>query len=184
MMRLFIAVPITDKARRQIEGLAGELEGEFEGGGARFMPPENWHFTLVFLGEQNEEVIKRVVSGLDLEGGLGRVDIEKVSYGPPGPRARMIWLCIDRETSGRLGAVRDLISGELERGGVRWQKDRRVYNGHLTLARFSPTPISRLSKLDENFTCSFEAPSVDLMRSTLTREGAIYEKVCGFELSH
>jgi len=42
--RLFIAVPLTEQARDKIAAALPPLPG-------RRVPPQNWHFTLRFLGD-------------------------------------------------------------------------------------------------------------------------------------
>ena len=53
--RLFIGVPLTDEARRAVEkALPKKLPG-------KLVPPENWHFTLRFLGSTAAEEREKIV---------------------------------------------------------------------------------------------------------------------------
>ena len=45
MPRLFVALPIPEELREELAGLAGGIQG------ARWVPPENYHLTLRFIGE-------------------------------------------------------------------------------------------------------------------------------------
>ncbi|MFC7608726.1 2'-5' RNA ligase family protein [Teichococcus aestuarii] len=45
MPRLFVALPLPEALREQLSDLAGGLPG------ARWVPPENYHLTLRFIGE-------------------------------------------------------------------------------------------------------------------------------------
>lgn len=96
----------------------------------------------------------------------------------------MIWLTGTKQTSKILGEIKDKLEDELVKNGVRFKRDKRPFNGHLTLARFQFNfGKSNLPKLDnikevglpdiENL--SFTAKSLDLMESRLKRTGAEYE---------
>lgn len=51
-MRLFIAIEIPEPMRRELAALSKELRARSCGG--RFVPPENFHITLRFLGESED----------------------------------------------------------------------------------------------------------------------------------
>ena len=51
-MRLFIAIEISEPMRRELAALSKELKARSCGG--RFVPPENFHVTLRFIGESDD----------------------------------------------------------------------------------------------------------------------------------
>lgn len=51
-MRLFIAIEISEPMRRELAALSKELKARSCGG--RFVPPENFHITLRFIGESDD----------------------------------------------------------------------------------------------------------------------------------
>ena len=55
--RLFVAVPLTEQARQEIVARLPVLPG-------RLVPPQNWHFTLRFLGDTDPATRDRLIAGL------------------------------------------------------------------------------------------------------------------------
>ncbi len=51
-MRLFIAIPLPPDVRRALAGAQQRLRGASAGG--RYVPPENFHITLHFIGESSD----------------------------------------------------------------------------------------------------------------------------------
>lgn len=181
MLRLFIAIPVPEDVKRRIGGLVTELEGgRGLPEGVRFVPENNWHFTLVFLGYQPETALSAIKESIAayksyLSNRTYRIDFEKLIYGPPGPSPRMIWLTTTRATSLALGKIKKDVEDELEKNGVRWQRESRPYQAHLTLARFLPQPAEDLPLVEEKFDLGYSAEEIHLMKSTLKRTGAEYE---------
>lgn len=184
MKRLFIAINIPPEVKKRIEEIAEGLK-------VRFLPPENWHLTLVFLGYQPDEAINPILESLKetvKNFPEPTVEFEKIILVPANRPARMIWLCGSKETSKILGEIKNKLEDELVKNGVRFQRESREYNAHLTLARFSPTQINADIKQigadiisvnqrsnQHKSALSFQAQSLDLMESYLKRTGAEYE---------
>lgn len=182
-MRLFIAIPLSDKIREEIQNLVTDFK-KVRGfpKGIRFIPSENWHFTLTFLGYQNESVIpvvKKTLTNLTRLNLVNRVkvDFEEAIYGPVQKTPRMIWLTTTPRTSANIEGLKNLLEDALSENGVKWNRETRPYLGHLTLARFEPTARKLLPKIERSLNWSYEPTSLDLMRSTLLRSGAVYDKI-------
>ncbi|MFH0712857.1 MAG: RNA 2',3'-cyclic phosphodiesterase [Candidatus Jorgensenbacteria bacterium] len=174
-IRLFVAVLIPEDIRDSIAELVSGLQ-KVRGlpQDIRFVPPENWHFTLTFLGYQDESVAPQISRLLkfDLD---SDIEFEKVIYGPPGPGPRMIWLTTKRRTSEELGKIKKRLEDEFETGGIRWHRELRPYRAHLTLARFPETSPKNLPLIEKEIDWRYKAQEIHLMRSTLKRTGAEYE---------
>lgn len=139
-MRLFIAIPLSKEATEFVSRELEDIKGKFTPRDKiRFMPEENWHFTLVFLGQQNEGVpaiVEGALKGAFFGMNMPNIEFEKILYGPldktpargearQGRRdkpPRMIWLTTSAETSNQLNIIKTKIESELERTNVRWQK--------------------------------------------------------------
>jgi len=177
-MRLFLAIPLPKEAIKFVTQELEDIKRKFTPrDGIRFMPEKNWHFTLVFLGQQNDSTPAIVEGALkDAFAGVKvpNIEFEKIMYGPPGRNPRMIWLTTSAETSKRLNIIKTGIESELEKTNVRWQKESRPYKGHLTLARLEPKPIETMPNIEKEFSFNYPAPSVSLMESTLKKSGAEY----------
>ncbi len=177
-VRLFIAVLIPQDVRDSIAGLITDLQRVRNlSRDIRFVPPENWHFTLAFLGYQDESAIpaiKETILSCKSDQPY-RVEFERLTYGPPGPRPRMIWLTTIGQTSEELGKVKKELEDELETKGIKWQRELRPYRAHITLARFPEMPFGNLPPIEKEIDWRYEAREIHLMKSTLKRTGAEYE---------
>jgi 2'-5' RNA ligase len=183
--RLFIAVDIPENVREKIGDVVEEIKHKF-GEKARFVPKDNWHITLIFLGYQNEEAIPAIRKTFNefAENRKGsfseaKMVINRLTYGPSeGSVKRMIWLTADRNSSAILSKITREISDGLLTNGVRWRIDNRPLNyAHLTLARFRPRNIRDLPPIAKEVTWEFPLTGIDLMESRLRREGPIYERI-------
>lgn len=178
-MRLFVSIPLSREATGYISRGLKPAQKKLENfKDVRFVPEENWHFTLVFLGSQDENVVLRASRALEnaiQEIQMPEIAFEKILYGPPGRKPRMIWATTAQKISKLLGAIRHKIENSLAENGVVWQMDNRPYRGHLTLARFEPRNIHSLPQIEGNLQYTYSAHSVNLMQSILKPTGAEYE---------
>jgi len=157
----------------------------------RFLPKENWHLTISFLGYQPDEAIGPILEVLKETAKNFQapfIEFEKIIFAPvfvkttagkPPRPPRMIWLTGSKKTSQPLAAIKKNLEDTLIKNGVRFHLENRGYNAHLTLARFSTPPQNSEEKLlNYPITQSpifFIAQSLDLMESHLHRTGAEYE---------
>ena len=136
MIRLFVALDLPWSLRERLIGLTGGLPG------ARWVPAENYHLTLRFIGEvpawRAEEVDHALgalrTRGFDLTlAGLGL--FEKAG------RSSALWVGVERNPG--LDHLRGKIETALQRAGL--EPERRRFNPHVTLARVDSVPQERLA---------------------------------------
>lgn len=183
MVRLFIAIPVLPKIKYSIAELVAELKlNRRLPEEIRFVPEENWHFTLVFLGYQEESAVPLVEAALKKFTSTHPYDVkfDKLVYGPREfersvKRPRMIWLTTKGETSKKLGEIKEVIETEIQKNGIKWQREFRLFAAHLTLARFLPTPLKNLPPIEKNIDWQYTAEEITLLKSNLKRTGAEYE---------
>ncbi len=93
----------------------------------------------------------------------------------------MIWLTGSKETSKKLDEIKNHLEDKLIESRVKFQRENRPYNAHLTLARFPSAPIKADTISINQFlnqhksVLSFQAQSLDLMEAHLKPTGAEYE---------
>ncbi len=195
MKRLFIAINLPEETKNKIEEIVNDLKisvnqriDQLESvAEIKFLPKENWHLTISFLGYQPDEKIPNILESIKTTTqslvSLKRpilIEFERIILAPPGRTPRMIWLVGSKETSKILGTIKTKLEDELIKNGVRFKRENREYNTHLTLARFQsifgtsdvPNMDIRRPKIEN---ISFIAQSLDLMESHLKRTGAEYE---------
>jgi len=178
MKRLFIAINLSEEIRSGLTRIITRINADF-----RWIPPENWHLTLVFLGSQPDEAIIPILEAIKQTAQNfpePEIEFEKIIFAPPGREPRMIWLLGSKQTSQILGEIKNNLENNLIENGVRFKIENRQFHSHLTLARFnfgmSDTPANitvvgqpSIKKL------SFTTESLDLMESILKPSGAEYE---------
>lgn len=147
-MRLFIGIGLTDDARRMAEQTTAELRRRIQKKlTAAWVPVENMHLTVRFIGhvgdDRAERVIDIVSQPLDFDafsvglGGCGRF--------PPRGAPRVLWIGV---TDGlpSLAALHAEFDRRLAPLG--FEAETRPYNAHLTLARVKNAPSDIWRQVD------------------------------------
>jgi RNA 2',3'-cyclic 3'-phosphodiesterase len=125
-MRLFVGLALPLELRQRLAGLGGGIPG------ARWVPGENFHLTLRFLGElapfQAEE-IDHVLASLKAR----RFDLTLAGMGTftKGGRDTQLWVGIARNPS--LELLQSKVEQAVQRAGL--PPERRRFAAHVTLAR-------------------------------------------------
>jgi 2'-5' RNA ligase len=179
-LRLFVAADIPSTVRDRLADAAATLREDLPGG--RWVPPENWHVTLKFLGstwprlvEWVEEACARVAS----EHAPIETRLSGLGAFPGGRRARVLWAGLD-DQAGRLAAVAAGLEREVAR---EFRPEKRPFAAHLTIARFDPPvpvegALGELQVESETFTID----RLVLYRSHLQRPAPRYEPLREFSL--
>lgn len=184
-MRLFFAVHAG-------EAIAGQAWRIIQDSGIRRAPwrwirPENYHFTLKFLGEVDEKLLPSLCDAARRAASRAkpfRLTMDGIGGFPNFSRPRVIYYGID-EGFGELRDLARLIEDEC--GAIGFEREKREFRAHLTLARVKrPAPEETLEVL-RSFPPLDDDAVIDvdhfvLWNSTLTPFGAIYEVIDRFEL--
>lgn len=179
-MRLFVALSLPDEIRERLSDLQGAVPG------ARWVPPENLHITLRFIGEVDGGLahdIDTALMGLDGRGfelklaGLG-------SFGE-GPKTRALFAAVQANEA--LSRLQQKIEQALQRVGL--PPEGRKFKPHVTLARFrngqaSMPHLERFLVAHSLFRAGpFEVEDFSLFQSFLSGEGSIYREEAVYPLS-
>lgn len=178
-MRLFIALPLPD----EVETLLGKLIADFrqKSGNVKWVPPENVHLTLKFLGDTDEQLVSKISREIDevaRQHGVIETVVDQVGGFPNLRRPRVIWVGISQniEAASRIARQVDLAMRKL-----RFEKEKRPFKAHLTLGRVRQgRPVDELAEYIEKYTFEPVPLYLDrltLFKSTLTPKGAIYERL-------
>lgn len=148
--------------------------------GARWVPPENLHVTLAFLGETD---LAAAVSGA-----LGRAvatvpqfasRLRAVGAFPSPRRARVIWVGLEDEASG-FARLEEAVRMALEPLG--FAPEARPFTAHVTIARLkAPAPAARIVSAAP-VPAAFEVDRVTMFRSRLGRPAPVYDALDTFPL--
>lgn len=176
--RVFVAVDPSEDAMRLLAAVLdpwADLPG-------KVAPPENWHFTLKFLGTVETVPFERLVAGL-AEARLGdRFEVAVSGLGAfPNPRrAAVLWLGVTRGED-RMIELAEEVEDVAE--GAGFERTDRPFHPHLTLARIRPPEDVRpLIAREPPPPVRFVADEVRIVRSHLGPGGARYEVLERFPL--
>ncbi len=169
--RLFIGVPLTEDARKAISrSLPRKLPG-------KPVPPENWHFTLRFLGSTEEKTRDLIIERLKSAtcGAPFGIRFSELGAFPNPGRARILWLGVDD------GAERMIQLAAIAEGVARsvgFAAEERDFKPHLTLSRIDP-PVSVRTLLASKpqISTRMTVDTVILYRSRLGGGPARYEEI-------
>jgi 2'-5' RNA ligase len=134
--RLFIAVPLTDAATASVAAVVESIRaGEPEGRGVRWVRLDGLHLTLRFLGPTPEPRVPDLaaaVASVARDAEPFTITIRGAGAFPPTGRPRTIWLDI-RDGVEALEGLAASLDDRL--AGAGWERERRPFRAHLTLAR-------------------------------------------------
>jgi len=131
--RLFVAVDLGAEVRRALEALQAELKALAPE--ARWVPPENAHLTLAFLGSTEEAKVPELSRTLEaVATRAAPFDLQLRGGGAFGPskRPRVLWVGVEGDTA-RLHQLHAWTGAALRPWG--YEPEDRDYRPHLTLAR-------------------------------------------------
>lgn len=126
-MRLFVALELPWALRQRLAILAGAGIP-----GARWVPPENYHLTLRFIGEMpgyRADEIDHALAGLKAPG--FPLVLAGIGTFTKGGRSISLWVGVERSPA--LEHLQTKIETALQRCGV--EPERRKFQPHVTLAR-------------------------------------------------
>ena len=171
-IRAFFAVELNEASRDSACVVADALRRQPGGDAVRWVPRENFHVTLRFLGEIAPESVSGLAGAVAEEVGSHLpfdVELGGVQVFPNRRRPRVIALDIKPH------APLQALAESVERGVVShgFERELRAFHSHLTLGRIrrrSP----RLRDLPEPSATPSTVSEVVLFRSALDRRGATY----------
>ncbi len=174
-MRCFIAIVLPETIQKKI----GELQDELRRSGFKFkyVPPENIHLTLKFLGDITEEQANEVSALLETtaaETEAFDLSVEGIGQFPPKGTPRVVWLGAGGDTD-PLTELESRIRDGLDRAGIPY--DKKAFHPHLTVARVDRGlrgPLRVSDKLRAFRAGAMDAVNVELIKSDLQPSGAVY----------
>ena len=169
-MRLFVGIEFPWELRSRLAGLSGKGIP-----GARWIPAENYHLTLRFIGEIPAWRAEEIHSALaELRAPGFGLTVSGLGTFQKGDRATTLFASVER--SNELGHLRNKIESALQRAGL--EPERRRFSPHVTLARLDNVPETKLVQFVQANNL-FRAPpfvveQFTLFSSQLGKEQAVY----------
>ncbi len=168
-MRLFVGLELPWAVRERLSLLAGGVPG------ARWVPVENYHLTLRFIGELPAHRAEEVDLALAALRGR-RFDLTLAGVGTfaKGGRETQLWVGVER--SPQLDHLQSKIETALQRRGL--EPERRRFVPHVTLARLDNAAPAKLAAFVQarNLFRSEPLPMqhFTLFSSRLGKEASVY----------
>jgi len=172
-MRTFVAIEVSDQGvLNSISQVQAELNIK-----AKPVDVHNMHFTVQFLGEVSEEMVRKISSELSsLEFIPFSVSFMGVGVFPKPSSPRVIWVGTN-EGADELEKLADIIHMKLSQFG--FQPDKK-FKPHVTIFRVKNKIEGISDKLEKFSSYSFGKQmiyEIKLKKSELTPEGPIYTDV-------
>lgn len=176
-----MAIPLPDDVREALHAAAAPMREAAETG-VTWTPAERLHLTVKFLGDTEESLIAPLQDALQ-SAAASHVDVPLAIRGagafPTLRRPRVVWVGV--EASPRLELLYHDIEEACGRLGI--PSEGRPFRPHVTLgrvkARLEPAVVRALGRAAArlDFESDGTASSLDLMQSTLTRQGPTYRRL-------
>ncbi len=189
-IRSFIAIELPEELKLGLTQLQDRLKSGKQPW-VKWVDPYAIHLTLKFLGNIEVDRTGAITRAMEAAvQGISPFHLEVKDLGtfPNLRRVQVVWVGVSGEID-KLGQIQQRIESNLTPLG--FTAEARPFTPHLTLARLrnqaSLDERQRLGQLiaSTKFEAAYsiEVEAINLMRSQLTREGAIYSRVSTVELN-
>jgi len=187
-MRVFVGVEIDDAIRIEAGRVMSILRHPLHSLGPRWVPIENLHITVRFIGQVSDDRVPALLSALDRPVAAARFDMQVAGCGrfPLRGAPRALWIGIGRGMPG-LAALHQAFTERVAAFG--YQEEARPFSAHLTLARIKDAPAGSGRTVDAALSAIAVAPIVQrvervtVFESRPSRKGPQYSALRRIELA-
>ena len=188
-IRSFIAIELPAELKLELV----QLEAQLKSGkqlGVKWVDPDGIHLTMKFLGNVAVDRVEGITRAME-EAARGispfQLRVKELGVFPNFKRVQVAWVGLSGEVD-KLAQLHKRIESNLTPLG--FPPESRPFTPHLTLARLrAQTSLDnrqRFGQLIANTTFeaahTIEVDAINLMKSQLTREGAIYSQINSIRL--
>lgn len=171
MARLFIAIELPEEIKRTFSSFCMEVPG------VRWVPPEQIHLTLRFLGDVLPQTFMEIKKALaDVTFASFPLTVRGVGHFPPHGHPRVLW--VGTEESRPLLTLQQKIEAAVVGAGI--LPEERRFSPHLTLARIKEDASAAVARFEakhrELLFPPFNVNEFILFSSVLTPKGATHRK--------
>jgi len=184
LLRAFIAVEIPSEIHKAIEKVTAPLRGALGSSLVRWVPTDNVHLTLKFLGDISPANVEMLSQMLSVEAGQHtafEIQFGRLGVFPNPRRPRVIWIGIQAPAG--LEALQRGIEAATAKLG--YPVEKRPFSPHLTIGRIKQkagsSGIQKVRTAIEETKIgslgSTAVTAVHLFKSDLKPTGAVYTKL-------
>ena len=178
--RLFVAVELPDRIRAAVEERAAPAR-EVLGGDVRWVPPENHHVTLAFIGwiaPERTDAVRAATARAAADAEPFSTAVTDLGRFPERGRPRVFWIGLD-DASGAWARLAAVVAHHLA-GFV--EPAERPFRPHVTVGRARGRLQRQVMLFGTDPVVPFDVTSVALFRSYPGREGSRYEVLDRWDL--
>lgn len=179
-IRAFFAVELDDATRRRLAEVLSRFEKRL-GKGVTWVAPEKLHVTMKFLGDVKEQDPPKLLEvARDVVDDIAPFEVDVTGLGTfGGRRPRVVWAGV-ADSRGRLRYVYEQLEARLVAEG--WPREPKRYHPHVTLGRVRKRIDAQaldvmVDEARDTLYGHVPVGKLTLYRSTLTRDGSVYEVI-------
>jgi 2'-5' RNA ligase len=174
--RLFVGLEIPDELRDRLAMIQSGVHG------AKWVPRENFHITLRFVGEVDEGVARDLALDLNrVRAPSFELTLLGAGHFEANRKVRQLWIGVDRSEA--LNALQDRVDGLVTRAAG---PDNQRFRPHVTVARLnaaSPDTVRHWLAANSLFrSVPFAVERFVLFSSFLSKSAAIYREEAEYPL--
>ncbi|WP_211864139.1 RNA 2',3'-cyclic phosphodiesterase [Neoroseomonas soli] len=178
MLRLFVALALPSELRERVATLVGGIPG------AKWVPPENYHLTLRFIGEIENWRAQEVDDALTaIRGNAFDLSLRGLGTFEKAGRIHALWVGVERNDA--MTHLQGKVETALQRIGL--PPERKRFSPHLTIARTERAPPEKVISFVQAHNL-FRAEPVrveyfTLFSSRLGKEASVYTPEVEYDLA-
>jgi 2'-5' RNA ligase len=184
VIRAFIAINLSPEIQHSLDEVSDKLKERLPKVPVRWVPVENIHLTVKFLGDvsvSNLEMLQKILRTEASQHAPFEFSVGNLGAFPSISRPRVIWVGV--QVPEELHNLQHSIEAETARLG--YTREKRAYSPHLTLGRVSRNANAddtrHIREVLKNCTIGFlgaaRVQEVHLYRSELQPGGAVYTRI-------
>lgn len=184
LIRAFIAIELSSEIHHRLDQVSKQLNDKLENLPIRWVPGQNIHLTLKFLGDvstANLDILTKIVSTTVSAHQSFEISVGGMGAFPKMHQPRVIWIGL--EVPSELIAIQHEL--DLETARIGYTREERPFSPHLTLGRVSRNASAgetqAIARVLETIKIGFlgvnRVTAINLFRSDLKPEGAVYTRI-------
>lgn len=191
VIRAFIAIELSSEIHHRLDQVSKQLKDQLVNMPVRWVPGQNIHLTLKFLGDvsiANLDMLTKILESTVSAHHTFEISAGGLGAFPKIHQPRVIWIGL--EVPPELIAIQHSL--ELETARVGYPREERPFSPHLTLGRVSRNvsvvetqAIARaLEATKVGFLGVTRVMAINLFRSDLNPDGAVYTRIYSAPLAN
>jgi len=177
LQRVFIGIPVDARSQQQINKLLEPVKNSPHD--LRWVPENNRHLTLAFLGDMEVSVVEKLVSSFDDVYRREACFKYRLSLLTRFPNSSGRIIALTGEPADPLDHIYQITLDFLSANKVEF--DRKRFRPHVTLGRIKKAKQVK-TNFDKQTGITMDINRVRFYRSTLSQAGAIYQVLSEIEL--